>query len=103
MPHLLAYVVVTSGATMSVKDDGSFAEDIAPGKYKLKVFHGGKWVHQESVDAEDTRAVTVQLKLEPGKAIADSPAGGDKAGGDKAKEPSSGDEKVNGNGEKKSH
>lgn len=90
MPHLLAYVVVTEGSTLELKGDGSFNEELEPGKYTLKVFHGGKWVQQEKIDTEGTRSMTVQLKLEPGQAVSATPgaANGDSAGksNDKAAE-----------------
>ncbi len=73
MPHFLAYVVVTGGADFALKADGSFTEELDPGKYSLKVFHDGKWVHTQKIDTEGTRSVNVQLKLEPGQEVADAP------------------------------
>jgi hypothetical protein len=78
MPHLLAYVVVTGGKAIPLKADGSFADELEPGKYTLKVFHGGKWVHQQSIDTESSRSLTVQLKLEPGEETEDDSAKGPK-------------------------
>jgi hypothetical protein len=85
MPHLSAYVVVTGGKDIELKGDGTFQEELEPGKYTFKVFHGGKWVHKESVDTEGNRNVTVQIKLEPGKEVADEASKPDK--GKVAKKP----------------
>jgi hypothetical protein len=64
-------VVVTGGNDIELKADGTFQEELEPGKYTVKVFHGGKWVHKESIDTEGNRNMTVQIKVEPGKEIAD--------------------------------
>jgi hypothetical protein len=72
MPHFNAYVVVTN-ATLVVEVDrkGDFTlEDVEPGKYTIKVFHGGKWVHEQKFEVEEDKKkkeVRVEVKLVPKK------------------------------------
>lgn len=76
MPHFNAFVLVTN-ATLVVEVDrkGSFTlEDVEPGNYTIKVFHGGKWVHEQKFEVEDNKKkkeVQVEVKLK-GKAPAKS-------------------------------
>ena len=64
MPGFLGYVVVTTGKDIDVKSDGTFSGEIEPGKYTLKVFFHGAWIHKQSFSAEDRRMdpLTVTLK-----------------------------------------
>lgn len=96
MPHFNAYVVVTS-ATLVVEVDqkGNFTlEDVEPGKYTLKVFHGGKWVHEQAFEVEEDgkkKEVRLEVKLEPKKA----------AKPDEKKKGAEGGEKQDGKGDEK--
>ena len=65
-PHFSAYVVVTQGTTVDLKADGSMTEDLDPGKYTLKVFHNGKWVHKQSFAVEGGRMDPLAVTLKPG-------------------------------------
>lgn len=65
-PHFSAYVVVTQGTKISLKPDDTLSEELEPGKYTLKVFHNGKWVHKQSFAVEGGRMDPVTVKLMPG-------------------------------------
>ena len=65
-PHFKGYVVVTKGATVDLKDDGTMTEDLEPGKYTLKVFHDGKWVHKQSFAVEGGRMEPLTVTIKPG-------------------------------------
>ena len=65
-PHFKAYVVVTRGATVNLKGDGTMTEDLEQGKYTLKVFHDGKWVHKQSFAVEGSRMEPLTVTLKPG-------------------------------------
>ena len=62
-PHFLGYVVVTKGRDLAVKSDGTFAEEIEPGSYSLKVFHQGSWIHKQSFTAEGNRMDPLSVPL----------------------------------------
>lgn len=64
MPGFSGYIVVTPGNDVAVKSDGTFSGEIEPGKYTLKVFFKGAWIHKQSFTAEDRRMdpLTVSLK-----------------------------------------
>jgi hypothetical protein len=80
MPHFRAHVVVTKAYRMAaVKSDGSFALDaMEPGKYTLKVFYGGQWIHKQTftISAKQRRELKVDVKLKPGGAKAGKPSSG---------------------------
>ena len=63
MPHFLGYVVVTEGRTLPIGSDGNFSEEIEPGKYTIKVFYGGRWVHKKSFTAEGKRLESLNVTL----------------------------------------
>ncbi|HUT78891.1 MAG TPA: hypothetical protein VM285_14435 [Polyangia bacterium] len=77
MPHFLGWVVaVPATLVLELDKAGEFKlEDLAPGKYTIKVFHGGSWVHEESFVVEDKREQTLEFKLTGGKAAPDPAAG----------------------------
>jgi hypothetical protein len=68
MPHFNAYVLVTS-ATLVLEVDvkGNFTlDEVEPGSYTLKVFHGGKWVHEQKFEVSDEgkkKDVRLEVKL----------------------------------------
>lgn len=70
MPHFNAYVLVTN-ATLIAKLDrrGNFTiEDAEPGKYVVKVFHRGKWIHEQGFEIKDEKKqkdVRLEIKLKP--------------------------------------
>jgi plastocyanin len=64
MPNFLGYVVVTTGKDLELKKDGTFSSEIEPGKYTLKVFHNGAWIHKQSFTAEDRKMDPLSVKLE---------------------------------------
>ena len=100
MPHFNAYVLVTN-ATMIAEVDrkGKFTlDDLEPGNYTLKVFHGGKWIHEQKFEIADEKKkkdvqLEVKLKGKAKKAPAKSDGkkgdakDGDKAAKDAAKKP----------------
>jgi plastocyanin len=71
VPHFKGYVVVTKGIqVIPVNGDGTFAlSNVSEGKYTLKVFLGGEWIHKQSFKVPDDRRreVKLQVKLVPGK------------------------------------
>lgn len=70
MPHFRAYiVVVNAGQFVNVKPDGEFSsENLEPGEYELKVFHGGSWIHTQTVSIPEgsKKDVKVDVSLESG-------------------------------------
>ncbi len=63
MPGFLGYVVVTGGEDVAVKSDGTFADEIEPGKYTLKVFFDGAWIHKQSFTAEERKMDPLSVTL----------------------------------------
>lgn len=58
--------VVAAPATLVLELNraGEFRiEDLEPGEYTVKVFHGGLWVHEESFTVEDRRDQAVEFRL----------------------------------------
>jgi plastocyanin len=80
MPHFLGWVVaVPATLVLALNKAGEFAlEDLAPGKYTIRIFHGGAWVHEESFVVEDKREQEFEFKLTAGKdaQAASKPEGG---------------------------
>lgn len=66
-PHFLAYVVVTQGTEIALKPDDTYTDELEPGKYTLKIFHDGKWVHKQSFAVEGGRMDPLSVKLMPGQ------------------------------------
>ena len=69
-PHFSAYVVVTPGTPVNLKSDRTMTEDLEPGKYTLKVFHNGAWVHKQSFSVEGGRMDPFAVTLTPSGAEA---------------------------------
>ncbi len=78
MPHFLGWVVaVPATLVLELDKTGGFKfDDLAPGKYTIKIFHGGSWVHEEAFVVEDRREQAFEFKLTADKA----PAAGKPAG-----------------------
>jgi hypothetical protein len=97
MPHFNAYVVVTN-ATYVVEVDrkGKFKlDELEPGDYTLKVFHGGKWVHEQKFEVTDEKKkkeVELEVKLS-GKAAPKSDKDEQKKGEQKEAKTDKGDTK----------
>ncbi len=71
MPNFEGYVVVSPAAhVVEVRADGTFMiNDLPVGKYVIKVFYGGSWIHQQRFGIEDPkRGVLLELRLKPKKA-----------------------------------
>jgi len=67
MPHFRAWIVVTSATYVLPTDpNGSFSLDgLQPGKYTLRVFHGGKWVAEQKFEIANERGdVPLEVKLD---------------------------------------
>jgi plastocyanin len=87
MPHFLGWVVaVPATLVLELNKAGEFKlDELEPGKYTIKVFHGGAWVHEESFTVEDKREQAFEFKLkgdgtvpaEPRPADGAKPAAGD--------------------------
>jgi hypothetical protein len=85
-PYLQGWVVVTGSANAKnpepgkAPDQAAFTfENIAPGRYLLKVFHAGSWVAQQEVAVEEGQTETgVQISLpadsQPGQQAEGAPA-----------------------------
>jgi plastocyanin len=94
MPHFRGYVIVTTALSiLQIAKDGTFSmEDLSEGKYTLKVFHNGDWIHQEKFELKKNQKRSIQLnvKLKP-KTTADKSAQPEKKSevkpGDKATKP----------------
>ncbi|MCP4195552.1 MAG: hypothetical protein GY762_00230 [Proteobacteria bacterium] len=71
VPHFKGYVVVTKGIqVIPVSGDGTFSlNNVSAGKYTLKVFFDGEWIHKQSFKVPDDRRreVNLQVKLAPAK------------------------------------
>jgi plastocyanin len=91
MPHFLGWVVaVPATLVLELSKAGEFKlEELAPGKYTIKVFHGGAWIHEESFVVEDKREQVLEFKLTGGK---DAPAAVKPAGEVEAPVPDGADE-----------
>jgi len=67
MSHFKAYVVsTTANIVVSVRRDGTFiVKNVGQGKYTLKVFYGGKWIHKQpfQVATDRVREVKLEVKL----------------------------------------
>jgi plastocyanin len=87
MPHFLGYVVVTGGRQLTLKSDGTFAEEIEPGGYSLKVFHDGAWVHEQSFTAEGKHMDPITVALVAKKSV-EGAAEAPKTQQQQSKEPS---------------
>lgn len=77
-PHFRGYVVVTNATTVvPMRKDGTFSiDELEPGKYTIKVFHRGSWIHEQKFEvAEDKREVQVEVKLASPGAASSPPAG----------------------------
>jgi len=90
MPHFNAFVVVTNATlVVDVDSKGKFTVDeLEPGNYTLKVFHGGKWVHEQKFEVTDDKKqkeVQLEVKIE-GKSSAEAGKKGDAKKGDKPAE-----------------
>ncbi len=74
MPHFKAYVVSTiANIVVPMRKDGTFAiKNVGEGKYFLKVFYAGKWIHKQrfEVATQRVREVKLDVKLTP-KALGD--------------------------------
>lgn len=74
VPHFIGYVVVKKGVrVIPVNRDGTFSlSDLKAGKYTLKVFLDGEWIHKQSFKVTDDRRreVKLQVQLTPGKSRA---------------------------------
>lgn len=72
IPHFRAYVVVVkSGIPVKLEKDGGYsAGNLEPGDYSVKVFHGGAWVHSDSLAIPEghKKDVKVDIRLMPDKA-----------------------------------
>ncbi len=83
-PHFRAYVVVTKAThVVPVSGDGTFAvSELAPGKYQLKVFHDGNWIHTETVGVggDKPREAKLNISLKPTAKPAAPPAAEKKTG-----------------------
>lgn len=67
VPHLRAWVVVAPATHVLPADaGGAFSLDgLVPGKYVLRVFHGGAWVKEHKFEIASERGdVPVEVKLE---------------------------------------
>jgi hypothetical protein len=91
MPHLRAWVVVTSATfVLSADAGGSFSLDgLEPGKYTLRVFQGGSWVAEQKFEVVNERGdVPVEVKLDsPSAAAPAAPAADDKTAAASKKQP----------------
>jgi hypothetical protein len=65
IPHFKAYVVVTKGVQIiPLNGDGTFAlSNVSAGKYTLKVFLDGEWIHKQSFTVPDDRRREVKLQV----------------------------------------
>jgi hypothetical protein len=65
MPHFQAWVVVAKALQIvKLAPDGSFSvENLAPGKYTIKVFHDGAWVQEQKFEVADVREMQIEVKL----------------------------------------
>ena len=68
MPHFTGHVVSTTATlTSTPKRDGTFSvPNIPPGKYTVKVFYNGAWIHSSSfaIAERQGREFKLELKLE---------------------------------------
>ncbi len=66
-PHFKAFVVVTKATVIvPVKRDGTFAVDkLEEGKYLLKVFYDGKWIHKQNFKVTGGGGQTLEVKISP--------------------------------------
>jgi plastocyanin len=62
-PHLRGWVAVENITAMATPStDGRFTfPDAAPGNYKIKVFHAGRWIHEAALEIEDDRSQDVEV------------------------------------------
>jgi len=72
LPHLVGYVVVIcsefSGNPHRGEREGQASlsfENVQPGQYVVKVFHGGEWVAQQALEVTEEEEVGVQFRLPP--------------------------------------
>jgi hypothetical protein len=65
VPDFSAYIVVTNATNIiPLARDGSISvENLDPGNYSVKVFHGGKWVHTQSIVIDSNGTFNLQIKL----------------------------------------
>ncbi len=67
LTHFRGWIVVTP-ATMVVEvaKNGTFSlEDMQPGKYTIKVFHNGGWLHEQAFEVEEkAKELQVEVKLD---------------------------------------
>ena len=76
MPNFLSYVVVTPGADLAVKSDGSISRELDKGDYVIKIFHGGKWVYKHSFSVDGGRMDPLQVKLKAPEGVDDGSESG---------------------------
>jgi hypothetical protein len=95
MSHFRGWVVATPATVIvDLKKNGAFGvEDLEPGNYKLKVFHGGRCVHEQDVEVADAKRMEIEVKL-----AAPEPSEGSEQRGEEGEQ--GGDESENKAGEK---
>ncbi len=78
-PSFLAYVVITQGKTLDIKSDGTITEELDLGKYTLKIFHNGRWIHKESFTIDTGKIEPLNVTLSPSKDSTDNDRADNKA------------------------
>jgi hypothetical protein len=70
LPHLIGYVVVVGtayglnpAAGAQVGQSSVSFTDVQPGRYVVKVFHGGEWVAQQALEVTETEEVGLQMRV----------------------------------------
>jgi plastocyanin len=90
MPHFHGWVVVTASTfVLPTEANGTFSMDgLAVGKYTLRIFFRGKWIHEQSFTIENERGdFPVEVKIDKAQAAGSAPAAPSKAAEEPAKKP----------------
>lgn len=88
LPHLVGYVVVV-GTSLGQnprqgEQDGQASvsfPDVQPGRYVVKVFHGGEWVAQQALEVTETEEVGLQMRIPSDGQQHDQPVGAEPQAG----------------------
>ena len=89
-PHFQGWIVVTNATFVLPADaGGSFSMDgLAIGKYVLRVFFRGKWIHEQKFEIVNERGdFPVEVKIDKASAPGKPPAAPSKAAEEPAKKP----------------